>query len=142
MKKIILILSILIISFIWINNTFAEDAPWDSNVVEIVISADFSPVLPWICYTENSDGEYICAVPKWVTWFQIVMWWFIKYLTFIASLAWVLFIVVNWILYSMSWMEDSMKTDAKNRIMKTLMWIIVLLLSWVILHLIAPWVYR
>jgi lysylphosphatidylglycerol synthetase-like protein (DUF2156 family) len=83
-----------------------------------------------------------CNVPNWVSWFEIVLTWIIKFITFIASLAWVLFIVVNGILYSMSWVDESLKSDSKKRIMKTLSWIVVLLLSWVILHILAPWVYK
>jgi len=84
----------------------------------------------------------ICNVPEWTTWFEVVLAWIIKFVTFIASLAWVLFIVINGILYSMSWIDESLKNDSKKRIIKTLLWLIVLLLSWVILHILAPWVYN
>ena len=173
MKKIILLLSILFISFLWINSTFAdaasdawwyddETSEWDtsewdtsewdtsewstsgwdtSDTIAVKISADFSALLPSNCAPKNDDWDYFCYVPKWITWFEIIMGWLIKYTTFIASLAWVLFIVVNWILYSMWWADDSLKSESKKRIMKTLSWLIVLLLSWVILHIIAPWVY-
>lgn len=66
----------------------------------------------------------------------------IKYFTFIASLAGVLFIVINGILYSMSGMDAGMKDEAKKRITKTLLGLIVLLLSGLILNMIAPWVYK
>ena len=138
MKKIILILSILIISIFSINNTNAAE-PAD---IKVYISIDFSPVI-WICSQEWTapDIKYFCNVPRWVNWFEIVMAWFIKYITFIASLAWVLFIVVNWIMYSMWWADDSLKTESKKRIIQTLIWLILLLMSWVILHIVAPWVY-
>jgi len=161
MKKIILIISLLIISIFWINNTFAEEVitpatpinmtesgwptwntQWGSNNIEVKISADFSAVLPWTCFPANDDSQYICSVPKWIGWFQIVMAWLIKYVTFIASLSWVLFIVLNWVLYSMWWVDDSLKTESKKRIIKTLIWIVLLLMSWVILHIVAPWVYK
>ena len=136
MKKFVIFLAIFFISFIWINNTYAE---WET--IEVRISADFSTVLPWLCLPKNDDGYYICNVPKWVSWFEIVVASLIKYITFIAALAWVLFIVVNWILYSMWWADDSLKTESKKRIVQTLTWLIMLLMSWVILHIIAPWVY-
>ena len=135
LKKII----ISLIIFLWIfsiNNTFAE---WET--IEVKISTDFSSVLPWVCLPQNDDWNYICTVPKWINGFEIVMAGLIKYITFIASLAWVLFIVVNWILYSMWGADDSLKTESKKRIVKTLSWLIVLLLSWVILHIVAPWIY-
>ena len=65
----------------------------------------------------------------------------IKYATFLAGLAGVLFIVVNGILYSMSGMDAGMKEEAKKRITKTLLGLIVLLLSGFILNAIAPWIY-
>jgi hypothetical protein len=133
--KKVLLLFILLISFFSINNTYAE---W---TIEVKISTNFSSVLPWVCAGKNEDWDYICTVPKWVSWFEIVVAWLIKYITFIAWLAWVLFIVVNWILYSMWWADDSLKTESKKRIIQTLTWLILLLLSWVILHIVAPWVY-
>jgi ABC-type antimicrobial peptide transport system permease subunit len=66
----------------------------------------------------------------------------IKYFTYIASLAAVLFIVINGLLYSMAWINDGLKTGAKERITKTLMGLVILLLSGVILNIIAPWVYK
>lgn len=65
----------------------------------------------------------------------------INYATFIAGLAGVLFIVVNGVLYSMSGMDAGMKDEAKKRIVKTLLGLVVLLLSGLILNAIAPWVY-
>ncbi len=78
----------------------------------------------------------------WVNWIQNVLWAIIKYATYIAWLAWVLFIVINWILYSTSWYDAWAKDQAKQRIIKTLIWLIVLLLSWTILHILAPWIYK
>jgi hypothetical protein len=66
----------------------------------------------------------------------------IKYFTFIAGIGGVLFLVVNGIMYSMGWMDAWMKDEAKKRIWKTLSGLIVLLLSWVILNLVAPWIYK
>lgn len=45
----------------------------------------------------------------------------IRYATFLASLAGVLFIVINGILYSMSGMDAGLKDEAKKRIVKTLL---------------------
>jgi hypothetical protein len=45
----------------------------------------------------------------------------IKYFTYLASLAAVLFIVINGILYSMAGINDGLKTGAKERIIKTLL---------------------
>jgi len=134
MKKIILLLCIIWFSLFSVNNTFAG-----SWTIKVSVPIDFSSVLNW-CWWEK--GEYYCDVPKWTTGFQTVMAWIIKYALFISSLAWVLFIVINWILYSMAWMNDSLKTESKDRIVKTLIWIVLLLMSWTILHILAPWVYN
>ncbi len=129
-KKIFL-LTIALILVLWINHTFAE---W----IKVGVPIDFSSVIDGCWWTK---WDYYCNVPRWTSWFQIIMAWIIKYLIFIASIAWVLFIVINWVLYSMAWMSDSLKSDSKSRIIKTLIWIILLIMSWIILNLIAPWVY-
>lgn len=66
----------------------------------------------------------------------------IKYFTYIAALAAVLFIVVNGILYSMSGIDEGLQSAAKERIIKTLIGLAVLMLSGVILNAIAPWIYK
>ncbi len=140
-KKTIL-LFIILLSLVSINSTFAEtEETWK---IKVKISSDFSAILPGQC---DKSGEwkssyYYCNVPKWINWFNIIMAWLIKYITFIASIAWVLFIVINWILYSMWWADDSLKTESKKRIIQTLIWIILLLMSWIILRIIAPRVYQ
>jgi len=128
-KNIVKILTIVFIIgslMFWIKNVWA---------VEVHVSADLSVIFPSIC------SKTICNVPKGVSWFHLVLSWIIKYLIFIASLSSALFIVINWILYSMSWMDSWLKESAKKRIIWTLIWLIMLLLSWVILHILAPWVY-
>ncbi len=65
----------------------------------------------------------------------------IKYFTYITALAAVLFIVINGILYSMAGINDGLKTSAKDRIIKTLIGLVILLLAGVILNAIAPWIY-
>lgn len=111
----------------------------NSSSIKVGVPIDFSSVLNWCAWAE---WDYYCMVPKWSSWFQVVMAWIIKFIIFIASLAWVLFIVINWILYSMAWLNDSLKTESKDRIVKTLVWIVLLLMSWTILNIVAPWVYK
>ena len=106
-----------------------------ADTIRVNVTEDLSPLL------ENCTTT-ACYVPKWAWAITEMMWAIIKYFTFLAWLWAVLFIVINWILYSMSWVDQSMKEKAKERITKTLMWLIVLLLSWVILNMIAPWIYE
>jgi len=103
---------------------------------------DVTEKIPGANCTKTWDGIYTCN--PWRG-FDGVLWVvgaMIKYFTYIASLAAVLFIVINGLLYSMAWINDGLKTGAKERIMKTLMGLIILLLSGVILNAIAPWVYK
>lgn len=152
MKNIIikLLLVLSLISFSWINyvsNTYAE------GTVKVIVTEQ----IPW-AWCEKIDADwknnknyipkkwetqmYQCEIKKWF-WSVIEMLWnIIKYFTFIASLWAVLFIIINGILYSMWGAEPSMKDDAKKRIIWTLVWLILLLLSWVILNLVAPWIYK
>ena len=125
----ILLLLIIPLSFL-INYDFLNAGSITINVTE-----DLSPILDDCIWNT-------CSVPRWFWAITKMMWEIIKYFTFIAWLGAVLFIVINGILYSMSGMDDSMKTKAKERITKTLMWLILLLLSWVILNIIAPWIYN
>jgi lysylphosphatidylglycerol synthetase-like protein (DUF2156 family) len=140
MKKIIILLLIIWASFLSANSVSAnpprDTSDKKSSGIPVSVPINMSKFLPSICTSSDT-----CYVPKWTTWFQVVMAWIIKYALFISSLAGVLFIVINWILYSMAWMSDSLKTESKDRIVKTLIGIVLLLMSWTILHILAPWVY-
>ncbi len=135
--KILLLLSLF--SFTWITyiaNTYAEW--WVSVIV--------TEKIPWANCTETKKiwetQMYSCEIKKWFWSVMSMMWKMIKYFTYLAALWGVLFIIVNGIMYSMWWAEPSMKDNAKKRIVWTLIWLILLFLSWVILNLIAPWIYK
>lgn len=70
---------------------------------------------------------------------QIMLGTTIQYATFLIGLIGVLFIVINGMMYSIGG-DD--KSGAKDRIMKSVFGLILLLLSWVILNAIAPWIYQ
>lgn len=142
MKNLLIkvLLALYILSFSWIGymwNTYAE---WDWIEVRV------TEKVPWANCEEDwkiwETQMYKCNVAKGFTSVTKMMWLIIKYFTYIAALGWVLFIVINGILYSMWWAEPSMKDEAKKRIMWTITWLIILLLSWVILNMIAPWIYK
>lgn len=149
MKKILIILALIISLSFQIEHSFAEDSEKCSNCVNVRVTEK----IPWVkCdpvkYNSWTDSWkpvpnlYDCEVEKWVWQIVKMLWNMIKYFTYIASLLWVLFIVYNGILYSMWWADQSLKDDAKKRISATLIWLIVLLLSWPILQVIAPWIYK
>lgn len=139
MKKIIL-LSIFIIASFWYSNIYATEA----------IKVKVTEVMPWMdCWTQDADWKYPkvwwtdenpiyeCKVESGFWSVQLMLWGIVKYFTFIAGIAGVLFLVINGIMYSM-WDKE----EAKKRITKTLIGLIVLFSSWVILNLVAPWIYK
>lgn len=161
-KLLSLIISALLtlFSFLGINYTYAEE---DVTTVEI------TERLPWTkfksckvpvnctefdCQYEEKTSEAECSVPwaKSIVYeveikrdFESVkdfLWGLLRYFTYIAFVFAILFITINWILISMSWIDSSAKEWAKNRITKTIMGLVLLSLSWVILNFIAPWIYK
>lgn len=111
---------------------------WDISAATI----DVTEKIPGANCVASWDGIYTCNPGRGFSWVLWVVGAMIKYFTYIASLAAVLFIIINGILYSMAGINDSLKTGAKERIVKTLVWLVILLLSGVILNMIAPWVYK
>ena len=147
MKRKILLISVLFFIGFNLNTSFAATDSW-------VVNVRVTEKIPWANCSEARDKTtwdilyswdmilYDCKVKKGVSQIIDMLWNIIKYFTYIASLAWVLFIVYNGILYSMWWIEDSLKDWAKKRIIWTLIWLLILFLSWPLLQLIAPWIYK
>ena len=90
----------------------------------------------------SNKGMYKCEMEKWFGSIMKIMWKLLKYFTFIAGLLAVLMIVVGWIMYSMWGADESMKTKSKEFITKSLLGLILLLMSGTILYAVAPWVYK
>ena len=129
MKKILLFL-------LWCITLFFVFQVW-------AVSIEVTEAIPGAgCGSANSDGIVTCNLPNGFWGIQGVIGDIIKYFTYIAALSSVLFIVINGILYSMSGINDGLKSGAKERIMKTLMWLVLLMLSWAILNAVAPWIYK
>ncbi len=151
MKKKILIIAMLLAAIFWlnINNTFANSWTTNEKVTIVIVSEK----VPWAkckgidkAWNETKDNESIiswkCEVWQWASTIVWMLWDIIRYFTYLAWLVWVLFIVYNGILYSMWWADQSLKEESKKRIIWTLIWLIVLLLSGPILQLVAPWIYK
>lgn len=130
MKKFILII-FLFINLILCLNTYA-------NTIEVKVPLDMSKM--WLTCSPDS-WVYKCSITTWFWSVKDSIWQIIKYFTFITWLAWVLYIIINWIMLSMAWINQWLETKAKENIKKSLIWLIILLLSWAILNFIAPWVY-
>ncbi len=87
---------------------------------------------------DASTWLYECKIKPGFKSVQSIMGNIIKWATAIAALSWVLFIVVNGIMLS----TGSESGEVKKRIIAGIIWLILVLLSWVILNIIAPWVYK
>ena len=144
MKKIIIttILLLWILMSLWIQSTFAE---WKKEINKVEVTAK----IPWAdCSPVDGTWKdwgatiYECSVERWFGSVMSIMGNMLKYFTFIAWLFSVLWIVAWWIMYSMWWASEQLKTNAKTFITNSLLWLIVLLLSGLILYTIAPWVYK
>lgn len=149
MKKIIITISLIISLLFQIEYSFADETKNNSDSVKVRVTEE----IPWVLCTpvkyESWEKKwqivpnlYDCQVEKWVSQIVKMLWNIIKYFTNIAALAWVLFIVYGGIIYSMAWANDSWKEEWKKIIMWAIFWLVLLLLSWPILQMIAPWIYK
>lgn len=144
MKKILLTIFILFSCF---STTFANEdkRPEDEFNVNVVVWMDVSQLTWSSCEAIVQEGlttGYNCSVPKTMSWILGMLGQIIKYFTFITLLVWVLFLVIWGIMYSMSWIDDELKSNAKKMITKIISWLILLLLSWYILQFLAPWFFK
>lgn len=139
MKKLILLLIIFI--SLGLNNSIVY---WDeAKDITVIVTEE----IPWAECKPQGDGEreyptYECRIEKGTQWVFKVIWAIVKWFSYLAWLVWVVFIVYNGILYSMWWADQSLKDESKKRIIWTLLWLVLLFLSWPILQLIAPWIYK
>ncbi len=146
-----IVLKIFVILFLFLPAFFTLNVNAGTWKVKVITSE----IIPWADCKELKvekkvwdksnkviPRRYKCEVDKWLWPVTEIIWNIIKYFTFIAWLWWVLFIVLNGIMYSMWWVDQSMKDDAKKRITATILGLVLLLVSWIILKLVAPWVYQ
>lgn len=138
----------LIISLIFANIFVYADG---ENTENEKITYKATEKLPWMkCWEPEILNEWLssetkvydCEVKPGMESLMWIISWAIKYFTYIALVSAVLFIVINGIMYSMSWIDSGMKDEAKKRITKTLWWIVLLFLSGYILNLLFPWIYK
>ncbi len=141
MKKIILYILISVFTFVgtWISNQ--AQAAADEKIIYV------TEKVPWAgCKKEpdwsSNEWMYKCTIKPWFSSIMEIMWKLLKYFTFIAGLLAVLMLVIGWIMYSMWWADEGMKTKSKEFITKSLLWLVLLLVSWTFLYAVAPWVYQ
>lgn len=133
---------VLLISLIWfLGVTCNASGTTTSDAITVKVTEK----IPWAGCTLDTESSkwdskiYKCTIQPWFTTVQIMIGQIVKWFTAIAALAWVLFIVINGIMLSMNGGE---KEKIKGRITQSITWLILLLLSWLILSIIAPWVYK
>ncbi|EKE27028.1 MAG: hypothetical protein ACD_4C00084G0001 [uncultured bacterium (gcode 4)] len=106
--------------------------------------------IPWADCGENisnnGDGPesriYECRIKPWFQSVMLLVWWFVKYATFIVALIWVLMLVASGIHLSLSWFDSGAKAKAKEHFTKIIYGLILLFLIWFILNTVAPWIYK
>lgn len=144
MKKIIcnivLALSIITVWIFSIQITHANQS-WEKKENENVVIVT-EKVPGGNCVFMEERWLYRCTIKSGFTSIMQVMGQLLKYFTFLAGLFAVLGLVVGWIMYSMWWADENLKTKSKEFIIKSLLWLILLLISWLILYAVAPWVYK
>jgi len=86
--------------------------------------------------------KYKCVVKPGFGSVMLIFKGLIKYTTFLVALIAVLMLVVSGIQYSISGADESQAKNAKERIKKVLMGIVLLFLIGFILNSVAPWIYR
>jgi len=141
MKKIILyiLISVFAIAGTWITNqTYAND----EKIIYVTEKVPWAWCGDRIAKWKDNEGMYRCKITPGFSSIMNIMWKMLKYFTFIAWLLSVLMLVIGWIMYSMWWADEWMKTKSKEFITKSLMWLILLLLSGSFLYAVAPWVYN
>lgn len=149
MKKIILI-TLVFLSFFSIsfadeekkieNNCVTTNSDWSSqsHCTKVVVTEK----IPWANCSMIEWWNYECNIYKWTRWVVKILWNMINWFTFLTSIVAVLAITICWIMYSMWWLNDDLKNQAKTWIIRIIVWLIILFSSWYILQLIAPWVYK
>ena len=146
LKKIFtkILIVLFVFSLFWfIQNSYTASIENKTQATkEIKNTIQVTEKIPWVnCVKDEWEKLYTCTTKRWFWAIMEMMWEILKYFTFIAWLFAVLSLVVWWIMYSMWWANEGMKTKAKDYIQTSLIWLILLLLSWTILYMIAPWVY-
>lgn len=85
--------------------------------------------------------RYICEIQPWFDSVMLMLSGFIKYATFIVALLGVLMLVYSGIEMSMAG-AGGKKDDAKKRIEKVIMGLVLLFMIGFILNSVAPWIYQ
>ena len=139
MKKIFLLTFLTV----WVSLLSISFSYWETTKVPAQNVVLVTEKVPWAnCNLDEKSDMYRCVTARWFGAVLQVMATMLKYFTFLCGLFSVLALVVGWIMYSMWGANEEMKNSAKTYIEKSILWLIVLLLSGSILYAVAPWVFE
>jgi len=137
-----IIIKIFIILFVILNNiffTYADTSSWTEHITKVEVVEK----VPWRnCKKDEKSWYYVCEIKSWFSSVNDIVWEMIKYITLLTLLRAILFIVISGIMMSMAWADSALKDESKKRVVQWIIWLILVLLSWIILNIIAPWIYK
>ena len=144
MKKIlrkILIISLLSLSLGANQHTVNAADAWVTWTQSFTVTTEMIPwwnCEPYWTWTWITERKYKCTV-DWNFWSVMnIFRSMIKYVVLIATLVWILMLVLSWIQLSISWNAKK----AKDKFVQVIVALVVLFLVWFILNTVAPWVYK
>lgn len=139
MKKI---LSLVFVIVLWLGASFAatgsawgSSAWWNSSEFckdWVKLNTKIPFISWWDGCIEKKDTNWISQA------FPELIWWISKLVLALILTAWFIMIVAWWVLYASEGLSPWTAAKWKELIKKVIIWIILLGLSWVILHIINP----
>ncbi len=128
MKKIILLISLFLWGFnlIWVSvaNDWTWCWPW-----EIQLNTD----VPWVW-----NGKWCISQKDAANSFGSLMWAMMKILINMTVAISFIALIAAGVMMSLSWASQSTAWKWKELLKKVILWIVLLWLSWIILHTINP----
>jgi len=126
LKNILVLGTLALVGLMSFSITTAND--W--NCIEL------NTEIPWL--SKNENWKTCVEVDKAWDAFWTVMWGLMKLMiNFTVAIAFISLIAAG-IMYSMSWVNQSVAGKWKDLLKKVILWIVLLGLSWIILHTINP----
>ncbi len=128
MKKIILLISLFLWGFnlIWVS--VADDWTW-CGPWEIQLNTD----VPWVW-----NGKWCISQKDAANSFGSLMWAMMKILINMTVAISFIALIAAGVMMSLSWASQSTAWKWKELLKKVILWIVLLWLSWIILHTINP----
>ena len=128
MKKIILLISLFLwwFSFIWISLAADTSSNWECPKWSISLNTD----VPWVWKCIKQDDAWDS--------FGKMMWYMMKLLINITVAVSFIALIAAGVMMTLSWVNQSAAWKWKELLKKVILWIVLLWLSWIILHTINP----